>query len=39
MLHDKALAVVVTYDMYLEVAEGNLSPDWKLAAKPSMRFS
>ena len=28
MLHGKALAVVVAYDMYLEVAEGELDPDW-----------
>ena len=30
MLHGKALAVVVAYDMYLEVAEGNLRGEWKL---------
>jgi hypothetical protein len=30
MLHGKALAVVVAYDMYLEVAEGKIMPEWKL---------
>ena len=30
MLHEKAMAVVVAYDMYLEVAEGTLSNNWKL---------
>jgi hypothetical protein len=29
MLHGKALAVVVAYNMYLEVAEGKLDPAWK----------
>ena len=30
MLHATALAIVVAYDMYLEVAEGQLDSDWKL---------
>ena len=30
MLHRKAMAVVVAYDMYMEVAEGNLRGKWKL---------
>ena len=30
MLHATALAIVVAYDMYLEVAEGELDADWKL---------
>jgi hypothetical protein len=30
MLHGKALALVVAYDMYLEVAEGKLMPEWKV---------
>ncbi len=30
MLHGKALGLVVAYDMYLEVAEGKLKPEWKL---------
>lgn len=29
MLHAKALAVTVAYDMYLECAEGSLSNEWK----------
>ena len=28
MLHGKSLAVVVAYDLYLEVAEGKLNPAW-----------
>ena len=31
MLHGKSLAVVVAYDMYCEVAEGNLEAAWKVA--------
>ena len=30
MLHGKEMAVVVAYDMYLEVAEGKLRGEWKL---------
>ena len=30
MLHGKAMAVVVAYDMYLEVAEVNIRDEWKL---------
>lgn len=30
MLHGKALAIVVAYDMYLECTEGNLNPAWKV---------
>ena len=30
MLHAKALAVVVAYDIYLEVAEGHLDSSWKV---------
>ena len=30
MLHAKALAVVVAYDMYLECCEGTLNPVWKV---------
>ena len=30
MLHGKSMAVVVAYDTYLEVAEGNLRGEWKL---------
>ena len=30
MLHVKAMSVVVEYDMYLEVAEGNLRVKWNL---------
>ena len=30
MIHGKALAVVVAYDMYLECAEGDLDPAWKI---------
>jgi len=30
MLHGKALAVVVAYDMYLECAEGELEETWKI---------
>ena len=30
MLHATALAIVIAYDMYLEVAEGKLDSDWKL---------
>ena len=30
MIHRKALAVVVAYDMYLECAEGDLAPAWKM---------
>ena len=30
MLHAKAMSVVVEYDMYLEVAEGNLRGGWNL---------
>jgi hypothetical protein len=31
MLHGKGMVVAIAYDMYLECAEGNLNPDWKLA--------
>ena len=31
MLHAMALAIVIAYDIYLEVAEGQLDEDWKLA--------
>jgi hypothetical protein len=30
MLHAKAMAIVVAYDIYLELAEGGVDPDWKL---------
>ena len=30
MLHATALAIVIAYDMYLEVAEGKLNSDWKV---------
>ncbi len=30
MIHGKALAVVVAYDMYLECSEGELEPAWKV---------
>jgi hypothetical protein len=30
MIHGKALAVVVAYDMYLECTEGDLDPVWKV---------
>ena len=30
MLHAIALAIVIAYDMYLEVAEGKLNSDWKV---------
>jgi hypothetical protein len=30
MIHGKALAVVVAYDMYLECTEGDLEPAWKV---------
>jgi hypothetical protein len=30
MLHAKAMAIVVSYDIYLELAEGKVHPDWKL---------
>ena len=30
MIHGKAVAVVVVYDMYLEVSEGKNNNDWKL---------
>ena len=30
MLHGKGMAVLVAYDMYLEVAEGKLRGEWKL---------
>ena len=30
MLHGKAMAAVVAYDMYLEVSEGKNNNDWKL---------
>ena len=30
ILHGKAMAMVVVYDMYLEVAEGKINNDWKL---------
>jgi hypothetical protein len=30
MIHGKALAVVVAYDMYLECTEGDLDPGWKV---------
>jgi hypothetical protein len=30
MLHGKAMAIVVAYDIYLECAEGNLDEDWEL---------
>ena len=29
MLHGMSLAIVTAYDIYLEVAEGKLNPDWK----------
>ena len=28
--HAKAFAVVITHDVYLEVAEGNLDANWKV---------
>jgi hypothetical protein len=30
MLHGKALGLVVAYNMYVEVAEGKLKPEWKV---------
>lgn len=30
MLHGKALAVVIAFDMYLEIAEGKLDESWKV---------
>ena len=30
MLHAKAIAIVVAYDMYLEVCEGKLRPQWAI---------
>ena len=30
MIRGKAMATVVAYDVYLECAEGNLDPDWKV---------
>ena len=30
MRHAKAMAVVVAYDIYLEVAEGELNEEWGL---------
>jgi len=30
MIHGKAMAVVVAYDMYLECCEGNVDPAWKV---------
>jgi len=30
MNHAKCLAIVTAYDMYLEAAEGNLNPNWKV---------
>ena len=29
-MHGKALAIVVAYDMYMEVAEGNINIEWKV---------
>jgi len=31
MNHAKCIAIVTAYDMYLETAEGNLNPNWKVA--------
>jgi hypothetical protein len=30
MLHGKSLAIVVAYDLYLEVAEGKLNLAWEI---------
>jgi hypothetical protein len=30
MIHAKAMAIVIAYDMYLECCEGNLDPTWKV---------
>ena len=30
MLHTISLAIVIAYDMYLEVTEGKLDKDWKI---------
>ena len=30
MLHAKAMAVVVAYDIYLECSKGKLSAEWKV---------
>jgi len=30
MNHAKALAVVTSYDIYKECAEGKINPDWKV---------
>ena len=30
MLHATSLAIVIAYDMYLEVAEGKIDSEWKL---------
>jgi len=38
MIHGKALAVVVAYDMYLECCTGNLVPAWKTAPVTFYRF-
>jgi hypothetical protein len=38
MLHGKAMAIVVAYDIYLELAEGNVDPAWKLDKKDIVDF-
>jgi hypothetical protein len=38
MLHAKGMIYVITYDMYLECATGNLNHDWKLGAKQIVDF-
>jgi len=38
MNHCKSLIAVSVYDMYLEIAEGGLNPDWKLDADKIVSF-
>jgi hypothetical protein len=38
MLHAKAMAYGIAYDIYLEIAEGNLSPSWMLEKKEIVSF-
>jgi len=38
MIHGKAMAVVVAYDIYLECCTGNLTPGWKTKAVSFYRF-
>jgi hypothetical protein len=38
MLHGKAMAIVVAYDIYLELTEGGVDPAWKLDKKETVDF-